>query len=98
MSDNDYWRAAYVDRHFFDVLGVQLFLGGFSDADFGPASRVRPVIVTYEIWQHHLGGTPDALGRLLLDATGEGARIAGVLPRGFVYQSDTRLAESRRKR
>jgi predicted permease len=85
IADNDYWRAAYVDRQFFDVIGVPPFLGGFNDADFGVAAKVKPVIVTYEIWQHRLGGTRGALGRLLIDAKGEGVRVAGVMPPGFVY-------------
>jgi predicted permease len=85
IADNDYWRVAKVDRTFFDVVGVRPMLGGFSDADFGPASKVRPAIVTYEIWQNRLGGTPAALGRLLLDASGNGARVVGVMPPGFLY-------------
>jgi len=85
ISDNDYLRAAFVDRYFFDVVGVHPLLGGFSEADFGPAAKVQPAIVTYEVWQSRFGGAPDIIGRVLIDAGGEGARIVGVLPRGFVY-------------
>jgi putative ABC transport system permease protein len=85
IADNDYWRAAYVDRNFFDVIGVRPLIGGFNDGDFGVAQKVKPVIVTYETWQQPLGGTRDAIGRLLLDAKGEGVRIVGVMPPGFVY-------------
>jgi len=85
IADNDYWRAAFVDQHFFDVIGVPPLLGGFGDDDFGVVVKVKPVIVTYDIWQRRLGGTPDALGRLLIDATGEGVRVVGVMPPGFVY-------------
>src|SRR6185436_13952719 len=58
--------------------------GGFADADFETTSKIRPAILTYDAWQRY-GGTADILRRTLVDAGGEGARVVGVLPRGFVY-------------
>jgi predicted permease len=85
ISDNDYLRAALVDSSFFDVLGVRPVLGGFTEADFESPSKVRAAVITYETWQSRFGGAYEVLGRTFVDAAGEGARIVGVLPRGFAY-------------
>jgi putative ABC transport system permease protein len=85
IADNEYLRSADVDRHFFDVLGVQPLFGGFQPDDFGPRTAVRPALVTYRVWQQRFGGTPDVIGRTMIDSGGEGLRVAGVLPEDFVF-------------
>jgi hypothetical protein len=85
ISDNEYLRSAEVDRHFFDVLGVQPLFGGFQPDDFGPRTTVRPALVTYRVWQQRFGGRPDVIGRTLFDSGGKGLRVAGVLPEDFVF-------------
>ncbi len=85
ISDNDFLHDAEVGRSFFDVLGVRPLQGGFADADFGPATRVRPIVLMYDAWQQRFGGDPGIVGRTLVDATGEGARIVGVMPREFLF-------------
>jgi len=84
FSDNEFLRAAEVDRHFFDVLAVRPLLGGFTEGDFGPATSIRPVLLTYEFWRDRLGGDPDAIGRVFADSTGDGVRVAGVLRPDFL--------------
>lgn len=85
IADNDELRSADIDARFLDVLGVRPALGGFSPADFESSAKVRPVLLTHQSWQQRFLGTPDIIGRTLVDTTGRGIRVVGILPRGFVY-------------
>jgi predicted permease len=84
-----------VDEHFFDVLGVRPLLGGLASEDFAwpPQSRptgsgsVRPVIISYALWQGAFGGDPNVAGRTVMGHY-SGYRIRGVLPRDFVFPLD----------
>jgi len=82
--DYDRVRSAHVDASFFDVLGASPWIGGFVADDFGPPGAVRPAIVTHGFFARRLGSDLAALGRLLLDEEGNGIRVVGVLPDGFV--------------
>lgn len=75
-----------IDAHFFDVMGLRPLVGGFSDADFADAeSTTKPAMISYGVWQSKLGGRPDAVGQTLtVDAT-HNYRVAGVLPRDFLF-------------
>lgn len=87
--NDDVAGIARVQRNFFDVVGVRPLIGGFSDGDFEPEPRVRPVILMYETWQARLGGAPDVVGRsIAFDAdTGVGLRVVGVMPKEFSFPS-----------
>jgi putative ABC transport system permease protein len=86
---------AMVDRRFFDVLGIRLPLGGFSEEDYDSIAgefdthSVRPVLVSHRLWRSAMGGDPHVLGetRVISERGGRlfAFRIAGVLPRGFVF-------------
>jgi putative ABC transport system permease protein len=56
-------RAGVVSAHFFDLLGIQPYMGRlFTDADETRTSD--PVlIISYEYWKNHFGGDPDIVGR-----------------------------------
>jgi putative ABC transport system permease protein len=82
------WTAS-VARNFFDVLGQQPLVGGFSPNDFGRSyglSDVRPAIISHGFWQHRLSADPAAVGRTV-DMLERRFVIAGVLPRDFVFPS-----------
>jgi predicted permease len=89
---------ATVDAGFFDVLGVQPLLGGFSPEDFDEGSDEaartanRPVIVSHRLWRTWLGEDRQALGRTWTVSERRGrvfsVRIAGVLPANFVFPLD----------
>ena len=82
------WTAT-VARNFFDVLGQQPLVGGFSEADFGRTfapSDVRAAVVSHAFWQQRLGGDPSAVGRTV-DMMERRFVITGVLPRDFVFPS-----------
>ena len=75
-----------IDAHFFEVMGNQPLVGGFTDADFADESAV---LISYGVWQSKLGGRPDVIGQALPTADslvrGRTYRVAGVLPRGFLF-------------
>ncbi|HEX5070042.1 MAG TPA: ABC transporter permease, partial [Vicinamibacterales bacterium] len=83
------YGVALVQRNFFDVLGVRPLVGGLDPADFDHEDIVRPVVITYALWQGRFAGASDVIGRTHIDdpATGRGFRVAGVMPRGFVFPS-----------
>ncbi|MEZ5315975.1 MAG: ABC transporter permease [Vicinamibacterales bacterium] len=85
IGEADAVRFAQVDARFFEVTGTAPLFGGFRDEDFGPQGPVRSALVSYAFWQARLGGDPGVIGRVLADRSGEGIRVAGVLPREFLF-------------
>ncbi|HUF47319.1 MAG TPA: ABC transporter permease [Vicinamibacterales bacterium] len=81
--------GARVLSDFFDVIGVQPLIGGFTPADFEEPARFEPVVITWDVWQRRFGGAPAVLGHeVVLDRHRQaGYRIVGVMPRGFVVPS-----------
>ena len=73
------------DRAFLSVLGVRPLVGGFDEQDFTGQTDARPTLITYEVWQSVLGGSPDVLGKTLPGSSRTQYRVAGVLPQGFVF-------------
>ncbi len=88
IADNDHLRTAEVDRRFFDLVGVQPLLGGFDEQDFAGKAAVQPALLLYSTWQSRFGGDPSILGRSFVASSGDGMRVAGVLPRTFVFPAD----------
>lgn len=82
---HDFVRSARIDPAFFDVMGLRPALGGFAPNDFLAMGPIVPALVTWTFWQTRFGGDPAAIGRSLVDDTGQGVRIAGVLPQDFVF-------------
>jgi predicted permease len=72
-----------VTPNFFDVLGVQPFLGRPFTAEEDAASR-KVVVLSYALWQRRFGGDPAILGRSIL-MDDEAATVVGVMPRGFFF-------------
>ena len=61
----DLWPQSYfVSANFMDVLGARMHLGtGFVAEDDLPGARRSPVILSYFLWRHHLGGDRTVVGR-----------------------------------
>ena len=81
------YGMALVQESFFDVIGTRPLIGGFTSDDFHEEQRVQPVIISYDLWQSRYQGAQSVLGVVeVFDlATGHGHRIAGVMPKGFVF-------------
>jgi len=71
-----------VSPDFLAMLGVHPLLGRDFDASEEKAGTAPVVLLSYQLWQSHLGGDPSALGRsITLD--GRSFTIVGVLPPDF---------------
>lgn len=78
--------VGYVDERFFDVLGTRPLVGGFGAADFTADSTA--VLISYGVWQSRFGGRADVVGQPMPSADSlpkRQHRVAGVLPRGFLF-------------
>jgi putative ABC transport system permease protein len=78
-----------VSPDFLSLLDVHPFLGRDFSAEEAKAGTAPVLILSYELWQSHLGGAPDAVGKTIaLD--GRAFTIIGVLPANFrlLEQSD----------
>lgn len=76
-------KTLRVGGDFFQVLGVQPFLGRLlGPADDQPGCAIGGADISYAFWQHNYGGDASILGkRLSLD--GNSFEIVGVTPPGF---------------
>ncbi len=71
-----------VSPDFLAMLGVHPLLGRDFSADEAKSGTAPVLLLSYELWQSHLGGAPDAVGKTIaLD--GRGFTIIGVLPANF---------------
>lgn len=85
------WQAALVSEGFFNLLGVNAFVGRtFLPAEYRDGINFDdnrqlknfPVVLSYHLWQHRFGGDHTLIGQtLLLD--GVPATVVGVLPPEF---------------
>ena len=75
---------SYVSGAFFSVLDVRPALGRLlTPADANPGASSPVVVIRYDFWQQHFGGSAAAIGATIrLD--GYPLSVIGVAPRGFV--------------
>jgi len=73
LPSGDFASTVSIDRRFFDVFGVRLLVGGFTDADYVLNPEIRPVLISHHLWEEHFDKDPNVLGRI-------------VRPRGFLSQ------------
>jgi putative ABC transport system permease protein len=75
--------GAAVTATFFDGLGVSLLVGRTFAADEGdPDRQPRVAVVSYDLWQRRLHGTPAVVGQTLR-LNGEVFHIVGILPKAY---------------
>ena len=79
-------RVAQVDAHVLDVLGVSPLIGGFQPEHYLGRSPIRPVLITYGLWQRLFEASPSIVGQVVGPPESR-VEIVGVLPRGFVFPS-----------
>ena len=80
---------ALVQPNFFDTIGVRPLVGRLIASDFDHDDVVRPVVITYELWQRRFHGDSNVIGQTYIGdpTSGRGFRVAGVMPRGSVFPS-----------
>ncbi len=78
-SNVRYVQNMRVSAHYFDVLGIQPFLGrGFTDEEDRP-NGPSAAIVSYALWQSVFRADPQMLGKQVI-VKGEPYTVVGVLP------------------
>lgn len=82
--------ATLVSRDFFDVMGVQPFLGRTFVPDEQRQGASPVAVVSYAFWQRYLGGDPDLSGKTLSGGS-FAAPVVGVMPQGFDFPEGTQL-------
>ncbi len=71
-----------VSPNFLSMMGVRPFFGRDFDASEEKAGTAPVLLLSYELWQSHMGGNRNAIGRTItLD--GRSFTIVGVLPPNF---------------
>src|SRR5271154_6699551 len=92
VSQPEKVSGAAVSPAFLSALGVRPFLGRDFNAPEENAGTEPVLLLSYELWQSHLGGDPDAVGKTItLD--GRSFTIVGVLPPSFRLPEKTDLIE-----
>ena len=92
-SGRDGSPAEQVEREQFtpsvwDTLGVKPMLGRvFQTGEDQVGSPAPVVVLSYDFWQSHFGGKPEAVGQKL-EIDGEENTVIGVMPKGFRFDSD----------
>jgi predicted permease len=89
-SGADRVPSKWVSQGFFRTLGVRLQLGRDLSAEEDAVGAPPSVVIGYGVWQHHLGGSADAVGRTL-NVEGVNHVVVGVLPAGFRFAGDAEL-------
>jgi putative ABC transport system permease protein len=85
-------RSLAVSPTFLAILGVKPLLGRDFSAQEENAGTAPVVLVSYDMWQSHLGSDPDVVGKtMLLD--GRAFMIVGVLPADFRWLDKTDVIE-----
>jgi predicted permease len=81
-GDPQQLSALQVSQPYFDVFGVQPYLGrGFAVGEDRPGAE--PVAVLgFALWEQSFGGDPSVLGRVL-SMSGVQRRVVGIMPEGF---------------
>ena len=85
-----YARASRVSAHYFDVLGIPLFLGrSFTEEEDRPNGP--PVaVLSYGLWQSTFHGDPHLIGKAI-DLKGQPYTVIGILPENAVTPSNADL-------
>ncbi len=71
-----------VSREFFEVIGVQPFLGRPISYDENRAGGDRVAVLGHALWQRSFGGSPN-IGSISLTVEGVPFTVVGVMPPGF---------------
>jgi predicted permease len=85
---------------FFEVFGVRLLAGGFTDEHYATELPVRPIVISHRLWQTRFDGDPGTLGRILPpgDDYSPPHQIVGILARDVVVPPLPRAGAAARLR
>jgi hypothetical protein len=72
-------RVARVTARYFDVFGVQAFLGRTFADDEDQVGKDRVAVLSYALWQSQFGSDPQIVGKTILSNSGP-FTVIGVIP------------------
>jgi predicted permease len=85
------YNAGILQPALLNLLGARPQLGRLLGDDDAREGAARSVMISWDFWQNHYAGAPDAIGRTLRLADGD-YRIVGVAQRDFGFpQTSTQL-------
>ncbi len=85
-------QGAHVSPNFFELIGVQPFLGRtFPSTESDAAGHEREVVIGHGLWQRWFGSDPGAIGRTLEVQGWVHLTIVGVMPPGFSFPRDAEM-------
>ena len=76
--------ASWTTPEFFEVLGVNAWLGRVFTADEFEADRSHVAVLSYRIWQSRFSSSPNIVGKSIL-LNGRSRTVVGVMPRDFGF-------------
>jgi putative ABC transport system permease protein len=92
VSQPEVINGQAVSSNFLSLLGVRPLIGRDFEPSEDKAGAAPVLLLSYALWQSHLSGDPNALGRtLLLD--GRSYTVVGVLPANFRWPEDVKVLE-----
>ncbi len=77
-------QSNFVSQEYFSLVGAPLAIGSFfgPEAHSGPMAQ-RSVVISWILWQQHLGADPDIVGKSL-ELNGASFEVTGVVDRGWI--------------
>ena len=92
-SHSEYIHNSRVSARYFDVLGLQLFLGRNFNLDEDRPGGPRAAILSYTLWHTAFNSNPNILGAQI-QLKSEPYTVIGVLPQGAVTPSNAEIYTS----
>ncbi len=77
--------SVQVSKEFFDVFGVQPFLGRAFTPEETTQGHNQVILLSHPFWQQRFGGSNDVIGRTLR-INGESVTVIGVMPASFSWR------------
>ena len=83
-GEPEYVGGRQISSDLFSVLGISLFQGRAFHADEDRPGAAPVVIISYNLWQRHFGGSPTAIGAALV-FEGKPYTVVGIAPPDFQF-------------
>lgn len=82
--------ATFGEPQMFEFTQVQPIMGRvFNQQDNEPGAP-GVAVIGHSLWQNHLGGNPDVLGRMI-EVDGRQTEIIGVMPEGYLFPNSINI-------
>lgn len=83
-------RATFAEPSMFEFTQVQPIMGRVINDEDNMPGAPRVAVIGHSLWQNHLGGNPDVLGRMI-EVDGRQTEIIGVMPEGYLFPNSINI-------